>query len=61
MKKLSTLAVTGLLCALTSHASAQLPGDVGNLACREVQLDAQSAVSKRHSQCVANVKLDTCA
>ena len=45
MKRLSILAALGLLCALTSPASAQSTGDVGTQACRAVQLDAQEAVS----------------
>ena len=45
MERLSILAAMGLLFVITSQAAAGLPGDVGTPECREVQLDAQSAVS----------------
>ena len=58
MKRLSTLAAMGLLFAITSQASAQLPGDVGTLECGDIQSDAQTAVSsggpyKNHGKLVS--------
>jgi hypothetical protein len=58
MKRLSTLAALGFLFALTSPATAGVPGDVGTQACGDVQSDAQDAVSsggpyKNHGQLVS--------
>ena len=58
MKKLSILVALGLFFAITPHASAELPGDVGTQACGETQLAAQSAVSsggpyKNHGKLVS--------
>ncbi len=60
MKRLLTLATMGLLFAVTSHASAQLSGDVGTLECGDIQHDAQTAVStggpyKNHGQLMKTV------